>query len=222
MQTTAPALACAYLCHPSAACLHPSRPLAAPDHPRRSPAAPFSPPGCEQPAQTAAVWDCKMAPTCSGGTDVVLYGWGKNAPAIVLPQGVGYSVGPGTGIRTLVLQVGAGSGGRPRCLGSTTGLRWRRGAANKLATRALMRQPGYGADMPAPGCAWQPQAAPARPGVRLCPRSKQAHAAASERRNVPSCCPRAAPCLFQGALWPACTPSAPVWLPPLYPCRCTT
>ncbi|KAL4457726.1 hypothetical protein ABPG75_012591 [Micractinium tetrahymenae] len=61
--------------------------------------------GCKHPAQTATVWDCKMSPTCSGGTDVVLYGWGKNAPAIALPPGVGYSVGPGTGIRALVLQM---------------------------------------------------------------------------------------------------------------------
>lgn len=49
-----------------------------------------------------------MQLACSGGTDVVLYGWGRNAPAIALPERVGYSVGPGTGIRTLVLQVGAG------------------------------------------------------------------------------------------------------------------
>lgn len=61
--------------------------------------------GCGAPASTKPVWDCKMAATCAGGGDAVLYGWGKNAPAIVLPEGVGYSVGPGTGIRALVLQV---------------------------------------------------------------------------------------------------------------------
>ena len=35
----------------------------------------------------------------------MLYGWGKNAPAMSLPDGVGYSVGPGSAIQGLVLQV---------------------------------------------------------------------------------------------------------------------
>ena len=37
-----------------------------------------------------------------------MYGWGKNAPLMQLPNGVGYSVGPGSAITTLVLQVGLG------------------------------------------------------------------------------------------------------------------
>ena len=37
-----------------------------------------------------------------------MYGWGKNAPHMQLPDGVGYSVGPGSAITTLVLQVGSG------------------------------------------------------------------------------------------------------------------
>lgn len=61
--------------------------------------------GCKIPAETASVWPCRMQPACSGGNDVVLYGWGKNAPAIHLPPNTGYSVGPGTGIRSVVLQV---------------------------------------------------------------------------------------------------------------------
>ena len=36
-----------------------------------------------------------------------MYGWGKNAPLMQLPEGVGYSVGPGSAITTLVLQVGS-------------------------------------------------------------------------------------------------------------------
>ena len=36
-----------------------------------------------------------------------MYGWGKNAPLMQLPDGVGYSVGPGSAITTLVLQVGS-------------------------------------------------------------------------------------------------------------------
>lgn len=39
------------------------------------------------------------------GSENVLYGWGKNAPPMSLPQGAGFSVGPGTSIRTVVLQV---------------------------------------------------------------------------------------------------------------------
>ena len=35
----------------------------------------------------------------------VLYGWGKDAPAMHLPDGAGFSVGPRTGIRTAILQV---------------------------------------------------------------------------------------------------------------------
>lgn len=34
-----------------------------------------------------------------------MYGWGKNAPPVHLPNGTGFSVGPGTGTRSVVLQV---------------------------------------------------------------------------------------------------------------------
>lgn len=33
------------------------------------------------------------------------YGWGRNAPVLNLPQGVGFSVGPGSTIRYIVAQV---------------------------------------------------------------------------------------------------------------------
>lgn len=46
-----------------------------------------------------------MSSPCNGGFERVLYGWGKNAPAMSLPDGVGYSVGPGSAIQGLVLQV---------------------------------------------------------------------------------------------------------------------
>ena len=46
-----------------------------------------------------------MTSPCRGGFERVLYGWGKNAPAMSLPPGVGYSVGPGSAIQSLVLQV---------------------------------------------------------------------------------------------------------------------
>ena len=49
---------------------------------------------------------CGVGPenTISHG-EHVLYGWGKDAPAMHLPDGAGFSVGPRTGIRTAILQV---------------------------------------------------------------------------------------------------------------------
>ena len=47
-----------------------------------------------------------MASSCGDGGELVLYGWGKNAPAVELPEGVGFSVGRGTSIQAVVLQVG--------------------------------------------------------------------------------------------------------------------
>jgi hypothetical protein len=62
--------------------------------------------GCVAPASTATVWPCKMEPVCAAdGGESVLYGWGRNAPRINLPSGVGFSTGPGTGISSIVLQV---------------------------------------------------------------------------------------------------------------------
>ena len=46
-----------------------------------------------------------MTSPCRGGFERVLYGWGKNAPAMTLPTGVGYGVGPGSAMQSLVLQV---------------------------------------------------------------------------------------------------------------------
>ena len=48
-----------------------------------------------------------MTSPCRGGFERVLYGWGNNAPAMSLAAGVGYSVGPGSAIQSLVLQVAA-------------------------------------------------------------------------------------------------------------------
>ncbi|KAI7845909.1 hypothetical protein COHA_000641, partial [Chlorella ohadii] len=58
--------------------------------------------GCQVPAQTEEVWNCRMSPVCGTASEGVLYGWGKNAPAVAMPQGAGFSVGPGTGIRSLM------------------------------------------------------------------------------------------------------------------------
>ncbi len=51
------------------------------------------------------MWNCRMTRACAGGQESVLFGWGKNAPALALPQGVGFAVGPGTATRTVVMQV---------------------------------------------------------------------------------------------------------------------
>ena len=62
--------------------------------------------GCLEPAEKDKVWPCRMSLACAaGGGEHVLYGWGKNAAPIHLPEGSGFSVGPGTAIRTVVLQV---------------------------------------------------------------------------------------------------------------------
>lgn len=61
--------------------------------------------GCKEPARKEAVWDCRMASACAAGGELVLYGWGRNAPAVKLPANTAYSVGAGTGATTLVLQV---------------------------------------------------------------------------------------------------------------------
>ena len=70
-----------------------------------------APAGCKEPASREPVFDCLMKSACAGGGESVLYGWGKNAPKMALPEGTGFSVGKGTGITSLVLQVGRRRGG---------------------------------------------------------------------------------------------------------------
>lgn len=76
--------------------------------------------GCEAPGfyerdTPRAIWDCgemSMAggsdfpkgPTCSKGSSII-YAWAKDAPKLVLPEGVGFKVGGTSGINFLVLQV---------------------------------------------------------------------------------------------------------------------
>lgn len=60
------------------------------------------------------VWDCGemvgvhrgfiSGSTCSSGSQII-YAWAKDAPALKLPEGVGFQVGKGSGINFLVLQV---------------------------------------------------------------------------------------------------------------------
>ncbi|DBA66998.1 TPA: hypothetical protein ACH3X2_002106 [Trebouxia sp. C0005] len=61
--------------------------------------------GCASEGPANEAWPCHMTSPCRGGFERVLYGWGKNAPAMSLPTGVGYGVGPGSAMQSLVLQV---------------------------------------------------------------------------------------------------------------------
>ncbi|EEC14034.1 hypothetical protein IscW_ISCW021825 [Ixodes scapularis] len=74
--------------------------------------------GCESPGYREwdtprAVWDCgEMAtshsmfhkgPTCRTGSQII-YAWAMDAPALKLPEGVGFKIGGNSGINYLVLQ----------------------------------------------------------------------------------------------------------------------
>ena len=65
----------------------------------------YWPAGCASEGPANEAWPCHMTSPCRGGFERVLYGWGKNAPAMSLPTGVGYGVGPGSAMQSLVLQV---------------------------------------------------------------------------------------------------------------------
>lgn len=75
--------------------------------------------GCKEPGfverdTPRAVWECgemagmkseyRRSPTCAEGSQII-YAWAKDAPALQLPEGVGFKVGKGTDVRYLVLQV---------------------------------------------------------------------------------------------------------------------
>lgn len=62
--------------------------------------------GCQDaPANTVDdVWSCQMQSPCQG-TDVTLYGWGRNAPSVTFPAGHGYTVGARSSNKHLVLQI---------------------------------------------------------------------------------------------------------------------
>ena len=71
--------------------------------------------GCKEPGQREPLFSCgemgirlagtKQAPPCASGQEII-YAWARNAPALSLPQGVGFQVGGRqSGIAYLVLQV---------------------------------------------------------------------------------------------------------------------
>lgn len=74
--------------------------------------------GCGEPGSVKPVWNCgEMAPTdgspeeetaspCGKGThSQIIYAWARDAPALVLPDGVGFKVGNNSPIKYIVLQV---------------------------------------------------------------------------------------------------------------------
>ncbi|CAD6219995.1 GSCOCG00011539001-RA-CDS [Cotesia congregata] len=74
--------------------------------------------GCKAPGTAKAVWNCgemaaksnnnndqyRQASPCSEGSEI-LYAWARDAPALTLPEGVGFKVGKDSQIKYLVLQV---------------------------------------------------------------------------------------------------------------------
>lgn len=58
-----------------------------------------------QPGEPAPAWNCKAAPACGGYSETILYGWGRNASRLELPEGVGFSVGKGSAVAWVVMQV---------------------------------------------------------------------------------------------------------------------
>jgi len=70
--------------------------------------------GCETPGTDGELWNCgemalaqsgyTTAPPCKSGSQVI-YAWAKDAPKLVLPEGVAFKVGGKSAIQYLVLQV---------------------------------------------------------------------------------------------------------------------
>ncbi|KAM7285277.1 peptidylglycine alpha-hydroxylating monooxygenase [Ixodes scapularis] len=115
--------------------------------------------GCESPGYREwdtprAVWDCgEMAtshsmfhkgPTCRTGSQII-YAWAMDAPALKLPEGVGFKIGGNSGINYLVLQVTeparlqpAGPGAREQPLHF---LHWKEGYDDVFELRCLVAIP---------------------------------------------------------------------------------
>ncbi|XP_015601575.1 peptidylglycine alpha-hydroxylating monooxygenase [Cephus cinctus] len=72
--------------------------------------------GCSKPGSSKPVWNCgemandmttdteDTASPCSEGSEII-YAWARDAPKLVLPDGVGFKVGGDSSIQYLVLQV---------------------------------------------------------------------------------------------------------------------
>lgn len=72
--------------------------------------------GCKTPAEDAQIWSCYMRSPCGAGREAVLTGWSPDAPAAQLPEDVSFSVGAGTGLASVVLQVSVSCHTAPRSL----------------------------------------------------------------------------------------------------------
>ncbi|KAK9304995.1 hypothetical protein QLX08_003727 [Tetragonisca angustula] len=68
--------------------------------------------GCGKPGSSKPIWDCGEMIHGINGDEVpcaensqILYAWGRDAPTLILPEGVGFKVGGDSPIKYLVLQV---------------------------------------------------------------------------------------------------------------------
>ncbi|KAF5838300.1 PHM/PNGase F domain-containing protein [Dunaliella salina] len=61
--------------------------------------------GCQNPlGPPGTAWNCLQHAICKDGSSI-LYGWGRNAPPLEYPPGVGMAIGTGSGVRNIVVQV---------------------------------------------------------------------------------------------------------------------
>ena len=59
--------------------------------------------GCEKPASLSNSWNCGDL-VCQG-PKTILFAWGRNAPALVLPDDVAFKVGPETSFKYIVVNI---------------------------------------------------------------------------------------------------------------------
>ncbi|CAF0958876.1 unnamed protein product [Brachionus calyciflorus] len=59
--------------------------------------------GCEKPASESKSWNCESL-VCQGQKSI-LFAWGRNAPALELPEDVAFKVGPKTSMKYIVVNI---------------------------------------------------------------------------------------------------------------------
>ena len=59
--------------------------------------------GCEKPASESKSWNCESL-VCQGQKSI-LFAWGRNAPALELPEDVAFKVGPKTNMKYIVVNI---------------------------------------------------------------------------------------------------------------------
>lgn len=59
--------------------------------------------GCEKPASESMSWNCETL-VCKG-PKTILFAWGRNAPALQLPDDVAFKVGSKTSFKYIVVNI---------------------------------------------------------------------------------------------------------------------